>query len=165
MAAADITAWRKQNSDPIKVELFMTDGSRRIGVVLKPRDKTLREIFNQGHERFVDFDCAEYGETIVAKPSIMEIRPYDIKRDADKEAVKDFEAKAALVERADAHSLLGVQPGAAVEEIHAAYIKRARAYHPDRFGEIDIPAEIRTYLDAMARRINAAYSELNQKNR
>jgi len=163
MAAADITAWRKQNSDPIKVELFMTDGSRRIGVVLKPRDKTLREIFNQGHERFVDFDCAEYGETIVAKPSIMEIRPYDIKRDADNEAVKNFEGKSASLERTDAYSLLGIQPGAKPDEIRAAYVKRARAYHPDRFGEIDIPSEIRIYLDAMARRINAAYSELNQK--
>lgn len=162
MAAADITAWRKQNSDPIKVELFMTDGSRRIGVVLKPRDKTLREIFNQGHERFVEFTCDEFGETIVAKPSIMEIRPFDVKRSADFDTVKDFQAKPAGVERMDAHSLLGVQQGASKDEIHAAYIKGARAYHPDRFAETDLPQEIRAYIDAMARRLNAAYAELNQ---
>lgn len=163
MAAADITAWRKQNSDPIKVELFMTDGSRRVGIVLKPRDKSLRDIFNQGHERFVDFDCEECGETIVAKPAIMEIRPFDTKRAADTDTVNDFQKKPAGVERMDATTLLGVKADASKDDIHTAYIKRARAYHPDRFAEIDLPAEIRAYIDAMARRINADYAELRQK--
>ena len=36
----------------------------------------------------------------------------------------------------------------------------AKAYHPDRYATAELPAEVRDYLAAMARRINAAHAAL-----
>ena len=38
-----------------------------------------------------------------------------------------------------------------------AYLKLAKVYHPDRYAAAELPAEVREYLSAMARRVNAAY--------
>ena len=46
MAAGDIVAWRKQNSDPLTVDMVLTDGSTLRAVVLVPRGKTLESVFN-----------------------------------------------------------------------------------------------------------------------
>lgn len=163
MAAADMSAWRKQNSDAIKIELFLTDGSRRTGTILKSRDKTLREVFNNGHELFLEFECDQFGTSIVSKSALLEIRQFDVKRSNDADVVAGFQKSTAGSDRMDPHVLLGVEPGSDKDAIHSAYIKRARAYHPDRFAETDLPGEVRSYIDAMARRVNAAYVELSAK--
>jgi curved DNA-binding protein CbpA len=42
-----------------------------------------------------------------------------------------------------------------------AYFALAKAYHPDRYATAELPAEVRDYLAAMARRINAAHAALD----
>ena len=83
MAAADMAAWRRQNSDPVSVELQLTDGSRMKGVILLSRDKTLREFFNVSAEAFFDFDCARDGPVIIAKASVRQLRPEDARKKDD----------------------------------------------------------------------------------
>jgi hypothetical protein len=35
-----------------------------------------------------------------------------------------------------------------------------RSYHPDRFAGVELPKEVSSYLESMARRINIAFSML-----
>ncbi len=162
MAAADMAVWRKQNSNTIPVEIQLVDGSRLKGTMLLSRDKTLREFFNVSAEAFIDFDCQRDGPIVLAKASVRMLRPEDAKAKDDQSKIDALAARQAELEKADPHKLLGVAPGCDHESLRKAYIARARAYHPDRFGEHELPPEVSEYLNAMARRINAAYESLEE---
>ena len=161
MAAADMAAWRRQNSDGVAVELLLVDGSRLKGTILLSRDKTMREFFNVGAEAFIDFDCKRDGMMVLAKSSVRQIRTESGKAKDDQAKIDALAARQAELEKSDPHRLLGVAPGADHATLHKAYITKARAYHPDRFSDTDMPPEVLDYLNAMARRINSAYEDLN----
>jgi DnaJ-domain-containing protein 1 len=153
MAAGDINAWRRQNSDPVQLLIIMADGSRIRGNILQPRDKTLREYFNLP-EPYIDFDCFENGEVVLAKTSIVSLR-----RNALPNA-DQIDKKLRGIEKANPQQILGVGKSATRDEIHKAYLALARLYHPDRFALSNLPPEVAEYLDTMSLRINVAYSEL-----
>ena len=155
MGASDINAWRRQNSDPVTVEVVLVDGSVRMGKVLVARDKTLRDVFNLQHEQFVEFDCFRQGVTILAKASIRSIRANEVPR------TDQLERRLASLESNDPFAVLGIAKNATREQLRAAFIAKARAYHPDRYLREDLPSEILEYINAMARRVNGAYSELS----
>ena len=46
-----------------------------------------------------------------------------------------------------------------------SYFALAKAYHPDRYATAELPEEVRDYLAAMARRINAAHAALEVPER
>ena len=39
---------------------------------------------------------------------------------------------------------------------------RRRSYHPDRYANAELPEEVKRYLEDMARRVNAAFSALEE---
>ncbi|MEQ1650427.1 MAG: J domain-containing protein [Hyphomicrobiaceae bacterium] len=161
MAAADITAWRRQNSDVVKVEIVLADGSTLRGSVLKPRDKQLREVFNLTQELFIEFECNLRGTTILSKTAIREVHPETEQSAVDEESIEKFGRRQAVLDKTDPYQILGVTQSVTAEGLHKAYITRARLYHPDRFGELELPEEVSTYMNAMARRVNGAFAELN----
>ena len=71
-----------------------------------------------------------------------------------------LERRLAGLERQDPFSVLGVSKTATRDQVRSAFIAKARAYHPDRYAREDLPSEILEYINAMARRVNGAYSEL-----
>lgn len=160
MAAADMNVWRRQNSDSIAVELILIDGSRLKGIILLSRDKTMREFFNMAGEAFIDFDCKRDGMIVIAKASVRQIRAEDVKKKDDQVKIDAVIARLAELEKTDPNKILGVAPGANQEDLRKAYIAKARAYHPDRFIDSELPSEVLDYLNAMARRINTAYENL-----
>jgi DnaJ domain len=161
MAAADMAAWRRQNSDPLNVEVLLTDGSRVSGVIMLSRDKTLREFMNVGTEAFFDFDCKRDGAIIIAKVSVRQLRAADAKKKDDQLKIDALAARQAELEKADPYKILGAVPGADAEALRKAYIAKARAYHPDRFADSELPSEVMQYLNAMTRRINQVYDDLS----
>jgi DnaJ-domain-containing protein 1 len=46
--------------------------------------------------------------------------------------------------------------------VRQAYLSLAKAHHPDRFVNVELPIEVVNYLSVMARRINAAYRALEE---
>jgi DnaJ like chaperone protein len=60
----------------------------------------------------------------------------------------------------NAYAVLGVAPGARLEEIRAAYLRLVRETHPDRVVAQGLPAECVALATARIARINAAYDLL-----
>lgn len=160
MAAADMAVWRRQNSDTIAVEIQLVDGSRLKGTMLLSRDKTVREFFNVAAEAFIDFDCQRDGPIMLAKSVVRQLRKQDAKKNEDQVKIDALAARQVELEKAEPYKLLGIAAGADHETLRKAYIAKARAYHPDRFTENELPPEVLDYLNAMARRINSAYEDL-----
>jgi DnaJ-domain-containing protein 1 len=153
MAAGDINSWRRQNSDVVALVLTLHDGTILRGNIMQPRDKTLREMFSM-NDPYIDFEDAISGDMIIAKSSIVSARKHDIPN-ADQ-----LDKKLSALEKADPYRILGLAKGSTRDEIHAAYLLLARAYHPDRFAAVGLPPEVADYIETMTRRINVAYSEL-----
>lgn len=162
MAAADMATWRRQNSDPVTVELVLNDGSRLKGVILLSRDKSLREFLN-APEAFIDFECLRDGPIVLAKSSLRVIRAESARKQEDQAKIDALAARRAELEKADPYRLLGVAPGTDHDTVRKAYFAKARLYHPDRFADQEMPPEVSDYLNAMARRINAVYDELDER--
>jgi DnaJ-class molecular chaperone len=59
----------------------------------------------------------------------------------------------------------GLKAGATREEAREAYVRMAKIYHPDLYMAVELPREVRDYLAAMVRRINAAHQALENAQR
>jgi DnaJ-domain-containing protein 1 len=160
MAAADMNAWRRQNSDIVHIELELVDGSTRKGTLLLSRDKSLREMLNAGTEAFFDFDYKRQGPIVLAKSALRSLMKVDLKLKDDQDKINALAARKAELEKLDPYHFLGVAVNVDSDGLHQAYIKMARTYHPDRFADANLPPEVMDYLNAMARRINGVYEEL-----
>jgi DnaJ-domain-containing protein 1 len=153
MAASDIAAWRRQNSDPVAVNITLVDGSAMSGTILQPRDKQLRDLFNTP-EDFLEFEDNRLGTIILGKSSIRTIRMNSMP------SADQIEKRLKQLDKQDPFQILGVAKTIDRDGLRAAYKGLARMYHPDRFAGADLPPEVLDYINTMARRINSAYSEL-----
>jgi hypothetical protein len=154
MAAADMATWRRNNSDVHPVELLMVDGTVLRGSLLVSRDKSIRDFFNILTDPFFDFECGREGSVVLAKSSVRRILPEGAQKKEDQTKID------ALAARQDPYKLLGVSMGVDAETLRKAYISKARMYHPDKFADAGLPQEVFEYLNAMARRVNAAYEDI-----
>lgn len=153
MGAADLNAWRRQNSDPITLLITLVDSTRLRGNLLLPRDKTLADVFNMP-VAFFEFEDFEQGQMVIAKTSIASLRPHKLP------AADQLDKKMTTLDKGDPYRILGIGKSAPREEIRAAYLALARMYHPDRFASSELPPEVAEYIDAMTRRINIAYADI-----
>ena len=153
MGAADLNAWRRQNSDAHSLVITLLDGRRMRGNMMVPRDKSLADVFNMPTP-FFDFEDFDQGPMVIAKSSITSLRPHTLP------AADQLDKKLTQLDKSDPYRILGLAKAATKDEIRAAYLGLARLYHPDRFAAIDMPPEMAEYVDAMARRINIAYGNI-----
>jgi hypothetical protein len=123
------------------------------GKLLVPQGRSVGDALN-GPGAFIEF--APYGEDsrFLAKAQLASVRPVGVP------PVPNLQARLADVAGFDPHRVLGVSVGASREEVRQAYFALAKAYHPDRYATAELPGEVRDYLAAMARRINAAHAAL-----
>lgn len=154
MGAGNIAAWRRQNSDAVLVEVQLVDGTSLKGTILVQRERTLKDVVS-GPEPFIEFECSVGGDMVIGKAAVAMIRPCRPMQ-ADQ-----LERRLKLLEKSEAYAVLKIAKGADRERVREAYLALARAYHPDRYAGNELPLEVGEYLNAMTRRINAAYSELN----
>jgi hypothetical protein len=153
MGAADLTNWRRQNSDPQTLIITLMDGRRLRGNLLVARDKTLTDTFNMPMP-FVEFEDFDQGPIVVAKSSIASLRVHKMP------AADQLDKKITALDKSDPYRILGLGKSATREEVRSAYLALARLYHPDRFASTELPSEVAEYIDSMARRINIAYADI-----
>ena len=134
-------------------DVELNDGRRIKGHFVVARSKNLVEVLNSPVQ-FIEFERFDGEPENIAKAAIKSLRIISAPR-----------GHAPTVSARDSgtfnpHEILGVEKGASRAEVRAAFHKCSMTYHPDRYSSAELPPEVMRYLEAMARRINAAYEVL-----
>ena len=58
------------------------------------------------------------------------------------------------------YRILGLEKSASFDDIRDAYHRLSKLYHPDRYAGVELPREVKAYLEAMAKNVNAAFHAL-----
>lgn len=136
---------------PAAIEL--DDGRRLSGRFLIARSKTLVDVLN-GPAQFVEFEPYDGEAQIIAKAAIRSLQL--ISAPGGRNAASTIRVS----DEFNPYEVLGLAKGASRAEVRAAFHKRSLTYHPDRYSQAQLPPEVLHYLEAMARRINAAHEAL-----
>lgn len=142
----------------IAVLLSLVDRTTITGSVQRPRTRTLFEFINNG-QPFVEVERKDGSHVCLAKTAIRTIEPYEAPR------ANQLSQEMQKFESFEPHDVLGVPKGAPRETIRDAYLKMQRMYHPDRYTGTELPTEVFDYINAIARRVNIAYSLLSERGR
>lgn len=132
------------------VSIELNNGRLLMGIVEKPRSKTLAEYFNNG-DAFIDVTLVDGTLVQVAKSAIATCEQVvTAKPDPLKSA-------SAMPDADNPLTVLGLQSLESKEQVRQAYLARMRLYHSDRFGGVELPREVIDHMEQMTKRINAAY--------
>ena len=153
MAASDLAAWRKQNSDPMTVDMVLSDGTAMRAIVMIPREKTLKDVFNVT-DTFLEVECLENGPIVFQREALRSVRPAALPK-----AIQ-LDKRLAAAEKLHAHQALGIAKIADLDTIMAAHDRLKEKYDPARAVAVDMPVEVVEFMSAMCRRGDAARNEL-----
>ena len=137
----------------LPVEAVFTDGTLVKGKLLVATGKGIGEALN-GPGAFIEFEPYGGERSFVAKTQLASMRLVGVPR------LPNLQARLRDLDGFDPYLVLGLAAGAGRDEIRQAFFSLAKVYHPDRYATAELPGEVREYLSAMARRINAAHAAL-----
>jgi DnaJ-domain-containing protein 1 len=141
----------------VAVTLTLHSGDVLNGHVFVGQAQKLRDLLNNP-EMFIDFEKRDNTLTLIAKSAIAMISAIDLPR--TDQLARRTQNSAAF----DPYHTLTVDRGANPGEVRAAYLAKARLYHPDKLASKDVPKEVADYMNAMFIRIQKAYEELERSN-
>jgi DnaJ-like protein len=142
----------------VPAEVTFADGTLAKGKLLVAMGKTVADALN-GPGAFIEFEPYGGERSYLAKAQLASVKLVGVPRSPN------LQARLVDIDGFDPHRILGVMAGASREELRSAYFAMAKTYHPDRYATAELPAEVRDYLAAMARRINAAHAALDVPER
>ena len=145
-------------SAAIPVEILFADGTIAKGKLFTPIGKTVADTLNGGGS-FIEFEPYGGEKSFVAKSQLASVKPVGVPK------VPNLNARLRDVDSFDPYAVLRLNEGASRDELRQSYFALAKAYHPDRYATAELPEEVREYLAAMARRINAAHAALEVPER
>lgn len=140
---------KSQGSGKPSVTITLSDGRTVNGNVLVPPGRMLFDFLNSPWS-FVEFEPAGAPRTYIAKSDMRSVSPVTV---APAPSLPDLTSEDGF----NPFAVLGVTAGADKGDVHRAYIRLAKIYHPDQYATAGLPQEVCDYLSAMARRVNAAY--------
>ncbi len=141
------------NDPTVAVEIGLADGTTLTGRTALSKGRPLARLLD-GEEKFLFVDCFDGEPQFVAKADIKSVK-----------VITTGRARAMVLAVPDAsqfdpYRILGVEKGAAWDDIRAAYHRLTKLYHPDKFESVELPDEVRAYLVAMTKEVNAAFRTL-----
>ena len=137
----------------IEVQVRLDDGTRMQGNLILTGQRSFGEFVNSG-PTFFEFHKLDGTITWLALTSVAQIWEHQV---PDATQLEDAIPKD---RRFNPYEILGVNENADMREVHRAYVRLARLYHPDRYNAVGLPSEMQGYVQDMSKRINAAYTEL-----
>ena len=137
----------------VPAEMTLADGSVHKGKFVIAAARSIFDVLN-GETKFLEFESYTGERALIAKATIAAINLTAVP------AASGLRSRTSDGDQFDPYVELGVQQGAAWDDIRHAYLKLSKIYHPDLFVSVALPAEVKEYLSAKARRSNAAYRAL-----
>ena len=137
----------------IAAEVTLEGEGTVAGKFIVPGGRSLPQLLN-GADVFLEFEPHGEPRRLIAKSAIRAVTPTLMP------AAGQLGTKVKELDTLDPAAILGIAANATIEDARAAYHRLARGYHPDRFASVELPAEVRDYLSAVARRLNAAFAML-----
>jgi hypothetical protein len=147
---------KDSRAGPVDVEIGLGDGLILSGKLIVPPGRTLPELLNSA-AGFVEFEPLEGGRMYLAKTALHSVTPSNVP------AAPDLWAGPTEGSGFDPFKVLGVDADTTREHAREAYLRLAKAYHPDKYAGTDLPREVRDYLSIMVRRINAAHDAVQAR--
>lgn len=139
----------------LPAEIELDNGAVLAGKFITNAARTFLEILNSPSQ-FLEFE--PYGEErmFLAKSSIRSMRLVQVP------GPQGLDQKQRETGGFDPFAVLGLAKPTSWDEVRQAYVRLSKSYHPDRFNTVELPDEVRSYLEATARRINVAYAALEK---
>ena len=137
----------------VPVEVTTIEGEVTKGRLLIAMGRNVFEVLN-GPASFLEFEPYGGERSFVAKSTLKTVKLVNVPR------VPSLASRLVDHNGFDPHTVLGVPATATFDDVKAAWHRLSKTYHPDRYQTAELPEEVRDYLAAMARRINAAFSAL-----
>jgi hypothetical protein len=149
------TGVNQQTAVPAEVEL--DDGVLLSGKFVISASRGFFDVLN-GPSLFLEFE--PYGEDrlVLSKSAIRAMKLIQVP------GAPSLANRAKVADGFDPFAVLGVEKGAAWDSVREAFVRLSKHYHPDRYESVDLPTEVRDYLQAMSRRVNTAYASLEKAN-
>jgi hypothetical protein len=139
----------------VAVEVTLDDGRELHGRFIIPAGRQVIELLN-GAASFIEFEYYSGERLYLAKAVLHSVKLVNAPRQ------QNLMSRLRDIDGFDPYQILGLVPAASWNDVRQAYLSLAKAYHPDRYSNVELPVEVVNYLSAMARRVNAAYRALKQ---
>lgn len=143
-----------KRENAISVELSMDDGRILKGHFFTAATRHAYEELNSAGG-FLDFQPYDGDRELISKAAVRAVRLTDIPKANHLRLAKGSD-------EFDPYTVLNLPRGADWEAIREKYHCLSKLYHPDRYANLDLPVEVKSYLDTMSRRLNAAFSALEK---
>lgn len=137
----------------VPAEITLLSGEIIKGRFVINASRSIYDVLN-GETQFLDFETYDGDRSLISKATLTAIKIVSMP------ASNGLKSRIRDADTFDPHAVLGVPASAPWDDVRHAYIKLSKVYHPDLFTGVTLPVEVRDYLAAMARRINAAYHAL-----
>jgi DnaJ-domain-containing protein 1 len=136
----------------VSITLTMTDGQTMRGNLRLPLSGRIFDAMNNPDQYF-DLETLEGERLFLAKHSVRKVEGFKLPKTDQLARPNDRGVF-------DPYAVLRLPKAASPQAVRESYLTLARTYHPDRFAGIDLPPEMRDYVNAMLTRINVAYQAL-----
>lgn len=145
-----------ENNSPQRalVNLELRDGTKLMASVRLPISGKLHDLLNNP-DRFLDILGADGEQYFLSKDQVLRAAIANPPK-----AELNMNRRSADGRSFNAWAVLGIPSGSSPDEIKSAYRNLVKTYHPDRFANLDLPAEMKDYAAAMLSRINIAHDQV-----
>jgi DnaJ domain len=137
----------------VAVEVTLADGSKVAGRAVLAPGKGVHKLLD-GEEGFIYLDVFDGDGSFIPKSDVRGLKVLtSIRSQTVALTVPD-------ARNFEPYRVLGLDKGASFDDIREAYLRLSKLYHPDCYAGVELPREVRVYLEAMSKNINAAFHAL-----
>ncbi len=137
----------------VAVAITLADDTEMAGRTPLPSKKGIHKLLD-GDEAFIYLQTFDGDGMFVLKADVRAVKVIQTGRAGAARLITP-DARAF-----DPYAVLGLEKGASFDEIRDVYHTMTKLYHPDRYVGVTLPSEVKSYMDDMARRVNAAFQAL-----